>query len=184
MICRTSNGLSKNMETRDAPLETAEPGGIRPSTGAGFKARLQRAIGAAESAELIAALDALWQEGGFAVRRPPESGLLMATVHDPFDTDFLLGEVLVTQAAVDFEGHAGYGTMLDDAPEGALLLAAVDALERSGCTSRLASLTGFFETIAERDRRSRMRESRLAGSTVVRFETMQKERIDLGSLGE
>lgn len=172
------------MEPEDATCDKTEPEGEGPPTDAGFKVRLQKIIGAAESGELSTALDTLWHAGGFTVRQPPETGLLMATLRDPFDTDFLLGEVLVTRAAVDFEGQAGHGTLLDDNPEGALLLAAVDAVERSGRNERLDGLSGFLETVAERDRQSRLCESRLAASTVVRFESMQNERIDLGSLGE
>jgi alpha-D-ribose 1-methylphosphonate 5-triphosphate synthase subunit PhnG len=64
------------------------------------------------------------------VSRPPSSGLVMLTVKDCFETDFHLGEVLVTEARIVFRGCEGYGMVPGEAPRRALARAAVDAVLR------------------------------------------------------
>jgi phosphonate C-P lyase system protein PhnG len=162
------------------PLSGADTGAPPQPT---FKARLLAAIGVAAKGELEEALDRLWTDGGLTVGKAPEAGLVMATVRDPFDVAFYLGEVLLTRAEVDFEGQVGHGSLLGDNPEGALLLAAAEALERKGGGDRLACLAPLLERLANRDAKRRQDASRLSAATVVRFETLQPERIDFGSLG-
>jgi phosphonate C-P lyase system protein PhnG len=107
----------------------------------------------------------------------------MVTVRDPFDTPFHLGEVLVCEAEVAFGGHTGRGAVCGDEPERALLLAAVEAVERSG---RAAVLAGIGKLIARLEAKSidqRTLASKLAASTEVWFDSMKKETVDFGSLG-
>jgi phosphonate C-P lyase system protein PhnG len=148
-----------------------------------LKARLLAAIAAAEADEVAAMLDRLWSLGEFRVQRAPRAGLVMVTVRDPFDTPFHLGEVLVSEAEVVFDGHSGYGASCGDEPERALLLAAVEAAERSGRSSVLGGIGEFIRKLEEKHGEERACSSRLAAATEVRFESMKKETVDLGSLG-
>jgi len=149
-----------------------------------LKTALQQALPAAAAVDLERALDGLWASGRFAVERPPQPGLVMCTVVDPFDTPFHLGEVLVTRADVLFDmRHRGCGVVCGDEPEPALLLAAVEAAERGGGGALLGGIREWAERLgAVRDARQ-ARESRCAAATHVRFESMRREQVDFGSLG-
>ena len=73
---------------------------------------------------------ALFANVELTVSRPPRSGLMMLTVKDCFETDFHLGEVLVTEARVLFRGCEGFGMVSGEAPRRALARAAADAVLR------------------------------------------------------
>ncbi|MFH0996476.1 MAG: phosphonate C-P lyase system protein PhnG [Pseudomonadota bacterium] len=73
---------------------------------------------------------ALFADVELTVSRPPRSGLVMLTVKDCFETDFHLGEVLVTEARVLFRGCEGFGMVSGEAPRRALARAAADAVLR------------------------------------------------------
>jgi phosphonate C-P lyase system protein PhnG len=148
-----------------------------------LKAALQPVIAAVAAADLKPVLDRLWACGRFSVERAPQPGLVMCTVIDPFDTAFHLGEILVTRADVALdERHRGCAVVQGDAPEAALLLAAVEAAERGGA-ALLGGLAEWAGELRERRNAERSRESRCAAATRVRFESMRKERVDFGSLG-
>jgi phosphonate C-P lyase system protein PhnG len=149
----------------------------------GFKSRLLAVIAAAGIEEVSAMLDRLWSLGDFCVQRAPHTGLVMVTVRDPFDTPFHLGEVLVSEAEVVFKGHAGCGTVCGDEPERALLLAAVEAIERSGRVALFGGLGEFIGSLEGKHAEEMARSSQLAAATEVRFESMKKETVDFGSLG-
>ncbi|HWR93427.1 MAG TPA: phosphonate C-P lyase system protein PhnG [Desulfobacterales bacterium] len=148
-----------------------------------FKKRLLAAIAAASPDDVTAMLDRLWPLGPFSVRAAPRAGLVMVTVRDPFDTPFHLGEALVSEAEVEFDGHTGYGAVCGDEPEQALLLAAVAAVERSGRTAVLNAIAAPLDQIEAKSADRKALSSRLAAATEVRFESMKKERVDFGSLG-
>ncbi len=147
------------------------------------KARLLAVIAAAGIDEVAAMLDRLWSLGEFRVQRAPQAGLVMLTVRDPFDTPFHLGEVLVSEAEVVFNGHSGCGVICGDEPERALLLAAVEAAERSGRAAVLGEIGEFIGGLEKKHAQERARFSKLAAATAVRFESMKKETVDFGSLG-
>lgn len=149
----------------------------------GIKARLLAAIAAASIDEVAAMLDSLWSSGQFQVQGAPRAGLVMCTVRDPFDTPFHLGEVLVSEAEVVFNGHAGCGVICGDEPERALLLAAVEAVEASGRAAVLGGIGEFIGRLEEKHSQELARSSKLAAATEVRFESMKKETVDFGSLG-
>jgi alpha-D-ribose 1-methylphosphonate 5-triphosphate synthase subunit PhnG len=148
-----------------------------------LKARLLKVIFAAEEDEVAAMLDRIWSSELFNVQRGPRTGLVMVTVRDPFDTLFHLGEVLVSEAEVVLDGHAGCGMICGDEPERALLLAAVEAAESSGRVSTLDGIHDFIGQLEERSAAQTARLSKLAAATEVRFESMKKETVDFGSLG-
>ncbi len=80
--------------------------------------------------ENVEDLLALFAGVELTIRCPPRSGLVMLTVKDSFETDFHLGEVLVTEARVLFRGCEGFGMAMGEAPRKALARAAADAVLR------------------------------------------------------
>jgi phosphonate C-P lyase system protein PhnG len=153
-------------------------------SGGGVKGRLLAVVEMARDEEVAWLLDRLWASGRFRVKRPPRTGLVMATVLDPFDTAFHLGEVLVTEAQVETDGKVASGMILGDAPQKALLLAAVEAAEPSAGTELRAVLDEFIDRLEGRSAAAAQRISRLVAATAVTFESMKKESVDFGSLGD
>lgn len=104
------------------------------------------------------------------VIKAPEAGLLMMSVRDPFDTDFHLGEILVTEAYVERDGMRGYGMVMGDDPERALAAASIDLLSRScGVGQKIERfLASQSKKIAEKEKA----EKALVARTRVRFESM------------
>ncbi len=103
----------------------------------------------------------------------PRTGLLMLSVKDSFDTDFYLGEVLVTDARVICCGVEGFGMVVGDHPRKALARAAADAVLRSG--DRCAARTKLVEIITteQEKRRKIVAESKaLVAATRVSFDLM------------
>ena len=108
-----------------------------------------------------------------AVSRPPRTGLVMLTVKDCFETDFHLGEVMVTEARVVFRGCEGYGMVPGEAPRRALARAAADAVlrcpEPAGIQDDLRACLEQEETI----RKTRLAEdAALVVATKVNFDLM------------
>ncbi|RJR30905.1 MAG: hypothetical protein C4576_32385 [Desulfobacteraceae bacterium] len=149
----------------------------------GVKADLLRVIAAADAETVATALDRLWVVGGFTVVRPPQAGMLMYSVLDPFGTPFYLGEVLVTTAEVAFDGQKGGGVICGDRPETALLLAAVEAVERSGKCGSLNDIRKLIEQLERVNAERQALSSKVAAATRVRFDSMRKETAFFGSLG-
>jgi alpha-D-ribose 1-methylphosphonate 5-triphosphate synthase subunit PhnG len=88
----------------------------------------------------------LFADQELVVTRAPKCGLIMMTVQDSFGSDFHLGEVLVTEAAVSLGGIEGFGMVAGEEPRKALARAAADAVLRAGhpeplCQAVLVSLT-------------------------------------------
>jgi phosphonate C-P lyase system protein PhnG len=173
----------KPRDDQDAATQLNAPETIAKRPGA-IKARLLKAIGAAGADETGAALDRIWSTGAFDVRQAPRAGMVMVTVRDCFDTPFHLGEVLVSEAEVALDGHHGYGLICGDAPEQALLLAAVEAAESAGLSPALESIDGFIGQLEARNARHRTKLAKLTAATEVQFAAMKKETVDFGSLGE
>jgi alpha-D-ribose 1-methylphosphonate 5-triphosphate synthase subunit PhnG len=171
------------MDELHAPAGTGVLAATTSGRPAGIKERLLAAIAAAGLDEITTMLDRLWSSGEFRVQRAPRAGVVMYTVRDPFDTPFHLGEVLVSEAVVDFDGHSGYGAICGDEPERALMLAAVEAAERSGRAEVLGRIGEFIGRLEVKRTEERVLSSKLAAATGVRFEAMKKETVDFGSLG-
>jgi alpha-D-ribose 1-methylphosphonate 5-triphosphate synthase subunit PhnG len=169
------------LRAQKGPGVLAPAAPLRPR---GIKARLLAVIGAAETDQVVALLDRLWSLAEFRVERAPRAGLVMYTVRDPFDTPFHVGEVLVSESEVAMDGHLGYGAICGDEPERALLLAAVEAAEGSGRAVVLGGIGEFIDRLEEKHAAEQARSSKLAAATQVRFESMKKESVDFGSLGE
>ena len=171
------------MDDVQASAGTGAPAAATSAMLGRLKVRLLAVIAAAGIEEVAGMLDRLWSLGECRVQRAPRAGLVMLTVCDPFDTLFHLGEVLVSEAEVVFDGHSGCGAICGDEPERALLLAAVEAAERTGRAAVLGDIGEFIGGLEKKHAQERARSSKLAAATAVRFESMKKETVDFGSLG-
>lgn len=116
---------------------------------------------------------ALLAEVELTVSRPPRSGLVMLTVTDSFETDFHLGEVLVTEARILFRGMEGFGMVLGEAPERALARASADAVFRCPEQTEIREKLQDFllqEKSVQKDKL--MEEAALIAATKVNFDLM------------
>lgn len=116
---------------------------------------------------------ALFADVEVTVSRPPRSGLMMLTVKDCFETDFHLGEVLVTEARVLFRGCEGFGMVSGEAPRRALARAAADAVFR--CPEQTEIRRNLEACLEAEDgvKKSRLAESAaLVATTKVNFDLM------------
>lgn len=108
------------------------------------------------------------------VVKGPQTGLLMMVAQDPFETDFCLGEVLITEAETEYQGQRGYAMVLGDEPERALLIAAVEAICQSNNEALKKQLKRFLGAHSFRLSKSADWERKLLTKTLVNFETMAK----------
>ena len=109
-----------------------------------------------------------------SIIKPPQTGLLMMTVQDSFDTDFYLGEILVTEAEVEWRGKIGYAMVMGDEPEKAMLAASIDAVMQGDNEDLKKLLRGFLSEQNEKINSIRAKESVLVAKTKVSFESMSK----------
>jgi phosphonate C-P lyase system protein PhnG len=65
------------------------------------------------------------------ITREPETGLVIMTARDCYETEFCLGELLVTVAEVKLDTSRGYSMILGDEPRKAVISASVDAVYNS-----------------------------------------------------
>ncbi len=121
----------------------------------------------------VEALLALFADTELTVPHPPRSGLVMLTVKDSFDTDFHLGEVLVTEACVLFRGCEGYGVTLGESPRKALARAAADAVFRCSQPTEIGErLKSYLQREASLQEEMRAKEAALIAATKVNFDLM------------
>jgi len=102
----------------------------------------------------------------------------MMAAKDSFDTDFYLGEILVTEAEVKYKGLKGYAMVMGDEPERALLAASVDAILQADTRDAMEDLKqkvmDFITMQARKTAEADEMERRLIAKTKVNFETMVK----------
>jgi alpha-D-ribose 1-methylphosphonate 5-triphosphate synthase subunit PhnG len=108
------------------------------------------------------------------VIRTPQTGLLMLVAQDPFATDFCLGEILVTEAESEYQGHRGYAMVMGDEPEKALLTAAVAAILQGDNGALKNQIHQFLAPLASTLSREAEKERQLLTKTLVSFEGMVK----------
>jgi len=113
-------------------------------------------------------------EEDIIIIKPPQLGLLMMTVQDSFDTDFYLGEILVTVAEVECEGITGYAMVIGDEPERALLAASVEAVLRGDNEDFKKRLRKFVSEQTWKINSAKEKETALIAKTKVFFENMSK----------
>lgn len=106
---------------------------------------------------------------------PPVTGLIMAKVRDCFDTDFFLGEVLVTRTEVRYGEYRARATIMGSRPKSSLVAAALDVLAMSGQSTVLERAVSACQPATARIRQREQLEARLTAATRVHFETMSEE---------
>jgi phosphonate C-P lyase system protein PhnG len=104
--------------------------------------------------------------------RAPRTGLLMMAVKDSFQTDFYLGEILVTEVEVEFAGKAGYAMMIGDNAQKAILAASAEAVMQFGDVALVGRISDFLAVQAGKIAAAGERARMLIALTKVDFETM------------
>ena len=100
---------------------------------------------------------------------PPESGFIMITVKDSFDTDFHLGEALVTRTEVKLDGKKGYAMIMGDDHEKVIMIAVIDAALKTEYGKRVRRR---ILTEQKKFKKALDKERALIASTRVNFEVM------------
>jgi alpha-D-ribose 1-methylphosphonate 5-triphosphate synthase subunit PhnG len=119
-------------------------------------------------------LQALLPQEEITIIKKPETGLLMMTVQDPCNTDFHLGEILVTEAEVEYKGLRGYAVLMGDEPGKTLLAASVKAILQTGHKEVIRKVTEVISRLSKKMAETDEMERRLIARTGVSFETMVK----------
>lgn len=126
----------------------------------------------------IEKLIALIPQEEINIIKKPATGLLMTAAKDSFNKDFYLGEVLITEAVVEYIGQKGYAMVMGDEPEKALLAASVDAILQTDNRDARGNLKqrvmDFIAAQAKKTAEADEMERRLIAKTRVSFETMVK----------
>lgn len=108
------------------------------------------------------------------IERGPLTGLIMMSAMDSFETDFHLGEVLVTEAEVRCGEYRGYGMVIGEDPDRAVARAAAEAVWAAPNHLFRKRLNRFLRTEAGKLGKRREKESERIAGTRVRFETMKR----------
>jgi phosphonate C-P lyase system protein PhnG len=106
---------------------------------------------------------------------PPETGLIMARVNDCFDTDFYLGEVLVTRTEVNYGDHRAQSTIMGNLPKHAIVAATLDVLRLSGESNTIENAANACAPAMDRIGMKQRLDARLVAATRVQFESMAEE---------
>ena len=106
---------------------------------------------------------------------PPSTGLIMVRVRDCFDTEFFLGEILVTRAEVGFGDQRAQATLLGDCPQTTLIAAALAVLEAAGRSDWIKKAATVYRSARRRIAQVRRSQQRLASATRVQFESMAEK---------
>lgn len=114
----------------------------------------------------------LLAEAPISIRREPEVGMVMMTVTDDAGTNFHLGEVLVTEAEIEYEGKTSYAMVVGSCPEKALARAAVKAVMEGKDNVLKTRLGKYLATQAGSIEKKEQIDENLHASTIVNFETM------------
>jgi phosphonate C-P lyase system protein PhnG len=122
--------------------------------------------------EAVVELEGLLPMGKMTISRPAETGLLMATARDAFETDFYLGEMLATEVEVAYEGADGYALLAGADGRRAVLAAAVDAVMQKADGQLSRRVADFLDGEAEKTVAGQAAERMMIAATRVDFETM------------
>jgi alpha-D-ribose 1-methylphosphonate 5-triphosphate synthase subunit PhnG len=123
----------------------------------------------------IEKLIGLVPENEIDIVKMPETGLLMMAVKDSFETEFYLGEILVTEAEVRYSNKKGYSMIMGDEPERAIAAAVVDAIMRSDNKALITRMNKLLLSWERRLNKNDKRQEYLTAKTKVNFENMRKE---------
>jgi phosphonate C-P lyase system protein PhnG len=106
--------------------------------------------------------------------KQPATALVMICATDCFNTDFCLGEALVTEAVVEYDGKHGYAMVLGEDHTRALVIASLDAFFRSSDKEHHAKIENVLALASEEISEKDEKEKKLVASTRVSFEDMVK----------
>lgn len=137
-------------------------------------------ISAEECRELLVQL----ADENVDVVQEPQAGLMMMTIRDSADSDFFLGEALVTTAEVRRQGRLAQGRIMGDEPVKALLLATVEAVVLSEDHAGIGRIRERLEGWEQKAEDAMATEASLAASTRVSFDSMTAETTDFGTIGQ
>jgi len=122
--------------------------------------------------EAVRELLELAEKAPIEIISTPKSGLNMMNVLDAFDSEFLLGEVLVSSAEVLLDGQRGFGMVTGDEPERSLARACAEVL----LTGEDDLLKTRVQKLLLREQQSlndhRRQEQKLIAKTKVKFDLM------------
>jgi alpha-D-ribose 1-methylphosphonate 5-triphosphate synthase subunit PhnG len=135
---------------------------------------LHRAVSAMERPAIYALLEAISGRGAEIIKEP-ETGLIMMNARDCFNTEFHLGEVLVTTAEVRIGGQRGWGMIMGDDGERALLLAGLDVILRETADLFATEVRAELGKWLSKAEAALMSERQRAATTRVNFQTMVTE---------
>ncbi len=108
------------------------------------------------------------------ILKKPKQGLLMMTAQDSFNTNFYLGEILITETEVKYKDMNGYAMLISDDSEKVLLAASVNAILKTKDQKLKQKVLELITAQAKKIEELDEIERRLIAKTKVNFETMVK----------
>ncbi|MCX7724043.1 MAG: phosphonate C-P lyase system protein PhnG [Thermodesulfovibrio sp.] len=124
--------------------------------------------------KVIQKLKALIEKEPIKIIKKPTVGSIMVTARDAFDVVFCLGEVLATEALLEYKDTKGCGLIIGDEPEKALVLAFIDAVYKSKDEPLKKKLKMILSKIKMNIEENDKLEKAIISKTRVNFETMAK----------
>lgn len=106
------------------------------------------------------------------ILNPPKSGLSMMPVLDAYDSEFLLGEVLVTRAEVELDGLRGFGMITGDSPDRALARACAEVLLQGKDQLMKTRVQKLLAREQQALDKKRQQDKQLIASTKVNFDLL------------
>ena len=131
---------------------------------------LQKTLQFINAEEIVKINDFINQKNFFIHRET--LGMMMCKVNNSFGNPFFLGEVLVCEAEVDYKESRGYGMVMGDHKELALILAAADSAIQLDDNAFFAELDKLLEPAYLRMQESLNTEKKFVSSTKVNFGLM------------
>lgn len=153
-------------------MTATEPGVT--TTAALSSADVHRAVSTMTRPAVRALLEEISAQGAEIIKEP-ETGLIMMNTKDCFNTEFHLGEVLVTQAELRIGGQRGWGMIMGDDGERALLLAGLDVILRKTADSFAEKVGAELGTWLVQAEAALVGERQRAATTRVNFQNMATE---------
>lgn len=104
--------------------------------------------------------------------KEPEIGLAMVKVKDGvYNENFYIGEILITECSVHFDGTLGIGIIQDDNPEKAYFMSVIDAAFNCKNFNK-EELTKTIEKWKQEIKDKYIEEKAMVEGSKVKFETM------------
>jgi phosphonate C-P lyase system protein PhnG len=131
---------------------------------------IQRIIPFLTDEEALAVIDFIKQKDFFIHRE--EAGMVMSGANDSFGNPFFLGELLVSEAEVEYKNKRGYGMVMGSNKSHALIMAASDSALQAGDDPFFTELDKYLEPVDKRMNESLNTEKKFVSGTKVNFGLM------------